>query len=427
MKSQWWSEAEFNAGLQVQLKFILGWAVNNTPYYKEMSSLAEVYERMQNPADFFSLWQTIPVLNKTDLHLHGDKLRCAKPPGPHAPTTSLRTSGSTGIPVEIFTTPVTQANWSALTIRDHLVWKRDFQKRTGAIRFVEEYARSPWGVRMRDWGAPVRDLYQSGPGGVIHVSHPTPLIADWLLRLNPTYLLTYPSVAERLLDKLGSGQGKPPALEEIRFMSEPLDAALRQRLEAEWGVRCADMYSANETGHIALTCPEHGKLHVQSETVYVELLDQHGAPCQPGETGRVIVTPLHNLATPLIRYDLGDFAVAGDPCVCGRGSMTLEKVLGRVRNYAVAPDGRKFWPGSLGMLRRIPAVLQAQYVQVATDTIEMRLVVSETLSSSDEARAVEFVQSALGHPYHVRINYVDAIERGPTGKFEEFLSLIDNN
>jgi hypothetical protein len=34
------------------------------------------------------------------------------------------------------------------------------------------------------------------------------------------------------------------------------------------------------------------------------------------------------------------------------------------------------------------------------------------------------VRRALGFPYDVAIVAVDAIERGPTGKFEEFLSLL---
>jgi len=28
--------------------------------------------------------------------------------------------------------------------------------------------------------------------------------------------------------------------------------------------------------------------------------------CAPGEIGRVVVTPLHNFAMPLFRYDIGD-------------------------------------------------------------------------------------------------------------------------
>ena len=57
----------------------------------------------------------------------------------------------------------------------------------------------------------------------------------------------YLSVAEQLLEVLGAN-GKPGRLEEIRFMSEPLDAALELRLAQEWGVSTTDMYSANETG-----------------------------------------------------------------------------------------------------------------------------------------------------------------------------------
>ena len=78
------------------------------------------------------------------------------------------------------------------------------------------------------------------------------------------------------------------------------------------------MYSSQEVGYIALQCPENESYHIQAENVLVEILDDDGLPCEPGEVGRVVVTALHNLATPLLRYDIGDYAEVGSPCSCGR-------------------------------------------------------------------------------------------------------------
>ena len=61
-------------------------------------------------------------------------------------------------------------------------------------------------------------------------------------------------------------------------------------------------------GIIALQCPSGGLYHLQSESVHVEILDEAGRPCAPGEIGRVIVSPLHNFAMPLLRYESGDYA-----------------------------------------------------------------------------------------------------------------------
>ena len=91
-----------------------------------------------------------------------------------------------------------------------------------------------------------------------------------------------------------------------------------------------DIYSCTEAGYLAFSCPEQGNLHVQAESVIVEVLDRAGKPCAPGEEGEVVVTPLLNFAMPLIRYAVGDRAVVGEPCACGRGLPTL-KTVGRSR------------------------------------------------------------------------------------------------
>jgi phenylacetate-CoA ligase len=249
-------------------------------------------------------------------------------------------------------------------------------------------------------------------------------LAVWLRRFDPHYLLTYPSVAEALMNEFGDASAKPPSLEEIRLISEPLSPGLEERLRKEWGVRVSEIYSANEVGYIAFRCAEHGKLHVQSEVVLVEILDEAGSSCVAGQTGRVVVTPLHNLATPLIRYDLGDYATVGEPCLCGRELPVIDNVLGRVRNLVRTPDGRRYWPVALGQFRSMASVRQFQYVQTAPDAIELRLVLNRPLTEEEHGQAVELVRTALSYPFRVEIVPVSEIERGPTGKFEEFLSLL---
>lgn len=426
-ESQWWSADELLGGQQFQLMLTLGWAVSEVPYYRRSRQYAAALQQLQrSPKRFWEEWKKIPLLAKTDLRNHGTALRQDKLPPHHAPVDIVKTSGSTGVSVEVLSTQLTRTLWSAATVRDHITLGRDFSKRSGSIRYLPEGARGHAGIKLPNWGHPVADLYQTGPAAAIHVTHPVAELAAWLRRFNPDYLMTYPSVATELLDEMGAA-GKPPALQEIRFMSEPLDRELEERLEKDWGVRCADLYTCNETGYIATRCPAHGKLHAHSETVLVELLNEAGKDCTPGETGRVVLTSLHNLATPLIRYDIGDYAVAGKPCACGRATPVIEQVLGRVRNYARAPDGGKFWPGSLGILRKVGPIVQAQYVQTNLDTIEVNMVLERPLSEEEEAQTIELAQKALEYPYKVKLVAVEEIKRGPTGKFEEFLSLIDES
>lgn len=421
--SQHWSAAALAAGQRRQLAHLLRAAAKHVPWYERADWPRPLLAALDSGAgDFATLWAQLPLLSKDELRDHAALLGARHLPAAQLPLGTTRTSGSVGIPVEVRTTAVTRLAWDALTVREHLWRQRDFGRRLGIIRSLLRAQIVPGGRNQPDWGPPTAALWRTGRASVIHIGLSLGEQIDWLRRFDPHYLLTYPSLAAALLEELGPG-GRPPALEEVRLMSEPVDAGLAARLAADWGVRVADVYSANEVGNIAFRCQED-RLHVQSEAILVEILDDAGRACGPGEMGRVVLTALHNLAMPLIRYDIGDYARFGDACPCGRAHPVIDQVLGRVRNLALTPDGRRFWPPALAKIREVPGIRQFQYVQTAPGSIELRLVLGRELDAADEQRLRDLVCGLLGHPYEVLIRPVPAIARGPSGKFEEFLSLV---
>lgn len=424
-QSQYWSAAKLARGQQAQLTVLLEWAANNVPHYRDAEwTSKKLGELKRTPKAFWDIWRSLPILTKAELRAGGARMNAGEVPRVHLPLGKTITSGSTGISVEVITTAVTRLMWNSLTVRETLWHRRDVSKRLGVIRYFSKAARDPQGKTAASWGPPVSQCYRTGPAGFIHVGYPVDVLAAWLRRFDPYYLLTYPSVAGALLDELGDPSAKPPSLEEITFISEPLAPALEARLNTEWRIRVSEIYSANEMGTIAFRCAKYGNLHVQSEAMLVEIVDEAGNPCGSGEAGQVVVTPLHNLATPLIRYEIGDYATMGEPCACGRGLPVIQQVLGRVRNLVRTPDGRRYWPVNLGKFRSMISMRQAQYVQCALDTIQLRVVLNQPLTEEEHDQAVEFVRKALGYPFRVEIVPVNEIERGPTGKFEEFLSLL---
>jgi phenylacetate-CoA ligase len=192
------------------------------------------------------------------------------------------------------------------------------------------------------------------------------------------------------------------------------------------GVPIVDAYSAQEVGVIALQCPVSGLYHVQAESLIVEVLDAKGGACRPGESGRVVVTDLHNFATPLLRYELRDYAEVGPTCSCGRGLPTLRRVLGRERNMVQLPNGQRHWPlVGLHRFREVGQILQYQLVQHDLEQVEMRLVTAARLDAGAEARLIEIVQQALGHPFRIRLSYEQGeLALGAGGKFEEFVCRV---
>jgi phenylacetate-CoA ligase len=223
----------------------------------------------------------------------------------------------------------------------------------------------------------------------------------------------------RLAQRRGQRRGR---LREVRTLGEAVSDETRSLCREAWGATVVDMYSCEEAGYLAFQCPESDRYHVQAEAVLVEVLDGRGVPCRPGETGRVVVTPLHDFAMPLIRYEIGDYAEVGEPCPCGRGLPVLRRVLGRVRNMLVTADGARYWPAfGLRAVFDIEAVRQRQLVQTGYDTLEVRLVTAAPLGAEDEQRIRERVGSRLPAGFRVSVVYREELPRSTGGKFEDFI------
>jgi phenylacetate-CoA ligase len=156
----------------------------------------------------------------------------------------------------------------------------------------------------------------------------------------------------------------------------------RRDLEAAFGPAVFETYGCREFMLIGSECAHHDGLHVSMENLVVELIvrqpDGRHRPARPGEIGEVVVTDLHNLASPFIRYVTGDLATAAAPgrCGCGRTLERLGPVEGRVsetlRDGGGNPvDGILF---SILVTRLAPHVLQFQAVQHVDGSVTLRIV-----------------------------------------------------
>ena len=162
---------------------------------------------------------------------------------------------------------------------------------------------------------------------------------------------------------------------------------------------------------------------MQSETVLLEVLDETGRACGPGEVGTVVVTPLLNYAMPLIRYEIGDFATPGERCSCGRGLPVLREIHGRTRDLLTLPSGerRYAWLGRT-IFTELPGIVQFQVVQKTLLELEVKLVVRRPLGPEGEAGLRSRLAKALGEQFAFSFTYHDAIARAASGKYFEFVS-----
>lgn len=419
--SQWWTPDVLLANQLHQVALLLRHATTTVPYYQQRySSCILSADGRLTPDEF----RRLPTLTRRDVQDAGNALHTRALDPRFGGASVVQTSGSTGEPVRLLATELDRVFWEAMTLRDHDWHRREFTARLASIR--ANVGASGSSGELADWGMPTSELCLTGQAFALSSNADYASQVEWLRRHRPQYLYTYPSNLRGMLDHCERQGIDLPGLRQVRTTGEILPDATRTRCLKQFGATVVDVYSSQECGYLALECPASGLYHVMSETVLLEVLGPDDEPCREGEIGEVVATVLHNFATPLIRYRMGDHAEVGPSCPCGRGLPTLRRVLGRSRHLVRLPDGTRHWP-QVGFYeyRDVAPIRQYQAIQHDLQHVELRLVVDRPLSRDEESQLRVVVQKALRHPFDIRFVYYDGrIPSSPGGKFEDFICLV---
>jgi phenylacetate-CoA ligase len=427
--SQHWPADRMAAAQAGQLRLLLAQAMT-IPFHAARLRSGGLATLPQDDAALWAAWRRLPPLRRRDLQEQGQALHAPSPPAAHGPVTEVASGGSTGQPVRVRKAALERQLWLALQLREE-EWNRENPLATiarlrgipsGLPAELAAQARSPQGLMLPDWGPPATLLWRTGPIGLLDSQLPVALQADYVARLGAEYLFMFPSSLRVLLQHCRDHGIRFPALRSVWTLSEAVEPELRALCREVLGVRIVDNYSSAETGYIALQCPASDAYHVMAETVLLEVVDEHGAPCPPGATGRVLVTPLHNFAMPLLRYEIGDEAEWAEGCPCGRTLPVLARIHGRILDHLVLPDGSRKRPSVQHYdLSRIAPLREFQMVQTSRETIEMRMVVARLLDAGEEAAVHAALVKSFGAGFRYELRFMDAIPRTPAGKLRPFL------
>lgn len=398
---------DLSARQREKLGELLGWLRNRNGYYGPM--LAESGE----PEDPAAVLRTLPLLEKGALQRHAEDLVTADY---RTRTIQKSTGGSTGAPVRI--------------IKDADGVAREMATTWAAL---ESYGIGVGERSARFWGTPLTrarrlrfrltDLAMNRIRLSAFDLDDEDLESYWrrCLRFQPTWMYGYASLIHMFAAWIEQNglDGTAIGLRSVVTTSEPITDQQRKQVSAVFGVPVYDEYGCGEVGAIGYGC-EEGQLHVMTENVVVEILDEGGRQVEPGEVGEVVVTDLTNYAMPLVRYRLGDRATLGSGCDCGRGFPTIGKVLGRIHDVVFTPAGRRWHGEKLDYLMsqlyaEIGGFRQYQVVQETADTLRVCLVSDSEVSPKLKRRIIEYVAQRLDG-MHARVERVDAIERAPSGK-----------
>lgn len=407
---QWLPEARLLERQAARLTELLAYAARRSPYY----AAAWGARRAFDPASVFEQLRELPIIGKPDLQASHEAM-LARPAVRRV--TRKVTGGSTGEAVGV--------------VKDRAA--------IAAERAATALAYGWLGVRMGDravrfWGAPTtmeRRFRFAASDFAMHRLRFSAFAFDdadleryWrrCAEFQPDYFYGYVSMLEALAHfVVRRGLRREwPGLKAVITTSEVLTQPQRALLARAFGAPVQNEYGCGEVGPVAYDC-EHASLHLMTESQVVEVLRPDGSPAGPGESGEIVLTDLNNHAMPLVRYRVGDLAVVGEPCRCGRGFPVLEKVWGREYDLVEAPDGRRYH-GEFFMylfedLRsRGAGVEKFQVVQLDSTSLEVKLVIRDANDASRLETAIHDEFRRRLPSMHVAMSRVSGIPPKPSGK-----------
>lgn len=421
-RSQWLTPEQLTQYRRPLLERLVRHAATQTDFYPErLKPLFWGWEPTSAPIDL-SKWSDVPILTRKQIADHGEDLKARSVPEETGFVFSRQSSGSTGAPVRYL------RSWLA-QLATHCQFDRTYQAfdfdlfRCMAVIMIDSDQLFPYpaGLQSQGWNRAVptaRQLHLD----IRALPHQQ---LEWLERNQPDYLMTYANALKALAEVARLGKCERLKLKAIVSTGEVLTPEVRAIVSATFSCPIIDLYGAREMGTIAFQCPSGSGYHFCSDLLVCEVLDDKDRPVGAGEMGRVVLTSLYNYAMPLIRYDLGDFAVtARDPCSCGRGLPAIERVVGRIRHLFVMPDGTRRWPAIRATSTM--AYQQVQVIQSAPLSVEVRYVIRDNNPVPDHTTMLAHLKSVLHPDLDVRFTLVNKIERNRGEKFDEFISLVNS-
>jgi len=421
-RSQYWSGRTMREAQLAQLELLLIHCDRTVPFYAERFRAAGIVPGRELT---MAAWRRLKPLSRADVQAAGKLLHSTAVPGPHGRIGMTTTSGSTGMPVTALRTEISTFLWEAVALRGMLWAGLDLGGKLAMLRADPTDRLTAEGQTMRDFGPPASLVFHTGPAVWLDIRRSTAEQAEFLARHDPSILFSFPSNIALVARHCAEAGIALPNLRTIRTFGEVVTDDFRTLCREAWGATVSDVYSAEELGQIALQCPGGTHYHAQSEVILTEILDDSGKPCRPGQLGRVVLTPLHNFAMPLLRYDIGDYAEVGGKCACGRTLPVLTRILGRTRNRVALPGGEQRFASFRGLqFARVAALKQYQLVQTTTERIEVRAVLHRKLTAEEEAWLTGVIRDGLGYPFEVAFVPVAAIARTASGKYEDFRSEV---
>lgn len=403
-----WDKNKIHNYQYIKIKKLLIESATNVPYYKDLFNSIKF-----NPKkDFNTLsdLNKVPVLTKQkakDVREFLDNPKYAKN------AMRLRTSGSTGEPFEVAVSDnawvVEQAMvwrhwaWGGYSFRDKLAMVRSFAPKPGENFYKHDK---------------LRNFYMFSPFRLndSQISNYLNVMKDEGISI----LRGYPSSVLTLADYIQRTGHEIPNLKLILTASESLTYQDRELIEHVFKTKISNHYGLAEIIVMMGDCGMHCGMHNYDDYGYLELHDTEIL-----NRKKIIGTNLHNLATPLIRYDTGDIAELNNNIVtCNHSFQTIQNIVGRKDQQINTPEGYKIPTVNFyTMFESFNAINRWQIIQHDLNNIEFIIKVKMNETILDEHLIAE-IYKRLPKSINIKISRDKYFVQKNEGKINPFISYI---
>ncbi|WP_282134851.1 phenylacetate--CoA ligase family protein [Seonamhaeicola maritimus] len=218
-----------------------------------------------------------------------------------------------------------------------------------------------------------------------------------------------------------------PSLKVCIVTSEILFDLDRTLLQKQFGVPVINEYGASELDLIAFE-NINKKWIINSETLFVEILDKNNNPVSFGEEGRIVITSLFNKSQPFIRYDIGDIGVLSKESTIKKP--ILEKLIGRTNDMAILPSGKKapgltFYYVTKSIIENDGNVKEFIIEQHEINAFKI-LYVSDDILSNDKIKNITIeMEKYLEKGLTISFERQEQLIRSKSGKLKQFSSYLN--
>lgn len=408
------SKEEVNA-LQIRLlKDFLVFAFENTAFYNKRFNNCGFNPYSFNYPDEL---RSLPILTKEEVRKNARQISC----GHLFKNTHLaKTSGTTGKPLSF---PVTNECFQKGYAHQEYLFSLYQLNRTSKSakcagqQVVHINQRKPpyWVYDKLN-----RGLYMSS----YHLSDDNlPHYINELERFKPEIIEGYPSSIYllALANKKLNGKVRPRL---VRTGSETLHDYQRAVIEEAFRCKAHNIYGSAENCLAAIECKE-GIIHSQPLFGFLELVNDAGNQVMDNEVGNIVGTGLSNYAFPLIRYNMGDQAMVSEQyhCSCGGSGHLIKRILGRIEDYVVSLDGRRF--GRLDhIFKGVKGLINGQIVQKRKGEIIIRIIKETGFTNASTKQLIKQARERLGNSIQITVEEVKELEKEKNGKTKLVISRI---